>query len=330
MISLESPWFLLLWLIIPALTILYIQRRAGRESSVLFSTNAAFAGLPVGWRVRARHLSFIMFMTAIFFLTIAAARPQTGRTHQIIHTEGIDIMLVLDISGSMEAEDFKPHNRLTVSKQVIQKFVDGRKGDRIGLVLFAGKAFTQCPLTVDYEVLKAFLERAEIGQIEDGTAIGIALATATNRLRESKAKSKVIILLTDGVNNKGKIDPVTAAKIAKEMGIKIYSVGAGTDGYATVPRSHPIFGIQRMRIKVEIDEQTLRQIAQITGGLYFRATDTRSLIEIYEKIDEMEKTEVELEHFTEYTEHFTPFAVLGLLILAFGMIFEHRILRKVG
>ncbi len=330
MTTIATPWLFLLFLIIPLLVFLYLKRKRGQESSVLFSTSEPFKGLPVGWRVRVRHLPFILFMTAIFFLVIAAARPQSGRTTQVVKTEGIDIMLVLDISGSMLAEDFMPHNRLAVAKQVIAKFIEGRAGDRIGLVLFAGKAFTQCPLTVDYEVLKAFLARAEMGQIEDGTAIGTALATATNRLRNSKAKSRVIILLTDGVNNKGKIDPVTAAKIAAEMGVKVYSIGAGTNGYATIPQSHPVFGVQRMRIKVEIDEDTLRQIADVTGGLYFRATDTKSLVAIYEKIDQMEKTDVELEHYTEYTEHYPRFAILGVLLLTLGMVLENSVLRKVG
>lgn len=325
-----TPLFLLLLLLVPIFVLRYLQDRAGREASILFPSGKALTGLPVGWRVRARHLPFILMMAALAFLSIAAARPQSGRTHEVIKTEGIDIMLVQDISGSMIAEDFQPHNRLAVSKQVVQDFIKGRSGDRIGLVLFAGKSFTQCPLTVDYEVLNAFLQRAEIGQIEDGTAIGMALATATNRLRDSKAKSKVIILLTDGVNNKGEIDPVTAAKLAAAMDIKIYAVGVGTNGYAPVPVKDPIFGTRRARMKVEIDEKTLEQIADTTGGRYFRATDTDSLKTIYEKIDDLEKSTVELEHFTEYTEHFAPFVLFGVFALIFGMMLEATVLRKVG
>ena len=330
MIHFATPWFLLLLLLVPLFIIRYIRDRNGIEASIVFSSSKALAGLPVGWRVRARHIPFALFMIAIVFLSIAAARPQSGRTHEVIKTEGIDIMLVQDISGSMAAEDFKPQNRLAVSKQVVQKFIKGRSGDRIGLVLFAGKSFTQCPLTVDYEVLTAFLQRAEIGQIEDGTAIGMALATATNRLRDSNAKSKVIILLTDGVNNKGEIDPVTAAKLAAAMDIKIYAVGAGTNGYAPVPVRDPIFGTRRVRMKVEIDEKMLEQVADATGGRYFRAIDTDSLKAIYSKIDDMEKSTVELEHFTEYTEHFVPFALIGLFALVFGMMLEATTLRKVG
>jgi len=269
-------------------------------------------------------------MIALSLLIFAAARPQSGRTKEIVKTEGIDIMLVLDISGSMAAEDFTPDNRLEVAKRVIKDFVGKRKGDRIGLVLFAGKSFTQCPLTVDYEVLNSFLERAHIGQVEDGTAIGMALATATNRLRESKAKSKIIILLTDGVNNAGEVDPATAAKLAAGVGIKVYSVGAGTNGYAPVPVKDPLFGTRLVRMRVEIDEQTLQNVADLTGGEYFRATDTKSLEAIYDRIDEMEKSTVELEHFTEYTEHYRPFALAGLIALCLGMLLESTVLRKVS
>ena len=324
-----SPWFLLLALLAPVFVALYLRRR-GRGASMLFPSGAALAGLPVGRKVRFRHAPFALLIFALVVLSIAAARPQSGRSHEVVKTEGIDIMLVLDISGSMAAEDFRPHNRLTVSKKVIADFIAGRKGDRIGLVLFSGKAFTQCPLTVDYDVLSAFLERAEIGLIEDGTAIGMALATATNRLRDSEAKSRVIILLTDGVNNRGEIDPVTAATLAGAVGVKVYAVGAGTNGYAIVPVRDPVFGTRRARMKVEIDEQTLTQVAAETGGQYFRATDASSLEAIYERIDQLEKSTVELEHFTEYTEHYTPFALAGLFALALGMMLEVSILRKVG
>jgi Ca-activated chloride channel family protein len=330
MIHFATPWFLLFALLVPLFVTLYFLRGKGREASMVFSSAKTFEGLPVGWRVRMRHLPFVLMMAAVAVFSIAAARPQSGRTQEIVKTEGIDIMLVLDISGSMRAEDFQPDNRLAVSKRVIREFVKSRKGDRIGLVLFAGKAFTQCPLTVDYDVLDAFLDRAEIGLIEDGTAIGMALATATNRLRDSTAKSKLIILLTDGVNNKGEIEPVTAAKLAATMGVKIYAIGAGTNGYATVPVQDPIFGTRRVRMKVEIDEKMLEQVANETDGHYFRATDTESLEAIYAKIDDMEKTTVELEHFTEYTEYFGPFALFGVLALALGMMLEATVLRKVS
>lgn len=330
MIGFADPWFLLLALFIPAISLWVFKIQKGRGPAMLFSAKASIAGLPVGWRVRLRHLPFALMMVALALLTVAAARPQSGRSRDVIKTEGIDIMLVLDISSSMAAEDFTPNNRLYAAKDVIKKFISERKGDRIGLVLFAGKAFTQCPLTVDYEVLSAFLERAEIGLIEDGTAIGMAVATGTNRLRDSKAKSKVMILLTDGVNNRGEIDPVTAAKLAKAVGLKIYTVGAGTNGYAPVPIRDPIFGTRRARMKVEIDEKTLEEVAEITGGQYYRATDAETLEGIYDKIDALEKTEVELEHYTEYTEYYTPFAVLGFVLIALSLMFEATILRKVN
>lgn len=329
MIHFATPLWLLLLVLVPALVFFYWRRR-GREDSLLFPSATAVEGLPKGWRVRARHTPFALMMLALALLSIAAARPQSGRSHEVVRTEGIDIMLVLDISGSMAAEDFQPDNRLEVAKRVIRQFIAGRRGDRIGLVLFAGKAFTQCPLTVDYEVLAAFLERAEIGQIEDGTAIGMALATAANRLRDTKAKSRVIVLLTDGMNNRGEIDPVTAAKLAQSVSVKIYAVGAGTDGYATVPVHDPVFGMRRARMKVEIDEKTLTQVAEITGGEYFRATDADSLEAIYRRIDKLETSTVELEHYTEYTEHFTPFVIAGLLALVLGMLLEATVLQKVS
>lgn len=325
-----TPWYLLFLLLVPAFALLHLVRRKGREVSLVFPSGTPLQGLPQGWKVRARNLPFIMMIVAVAFLSIAAARPQSGRSHEIIKTEGIDIMLVLDISGSMMAEDFKPNNRLQVAKNVIGDFISMRKGDRIGLVLFAGKAFTQCPLTVDYDILNAFLERTDIGMIEDGTAIGTAIATATNRLRDSEADSRIIILLTDGVNNVHEVEPLTAAQLALAVGVKVYTVGVGTKGYALMPLRTPFGGTIKRRVKVQIDEQTLREIADTTGGHYFRATDPQSLQQIYEKINRLEKSTVEIEHFTEYSEHFTPYAIAGLLFLAVGLMLESTILRKVG
>ena len=329
--ELGTPIALLLAFIPLLLVVRYIRRkRSGRDASLLFSTRKAVDGLPAGWRVRMRHVPFALMIVALLLLTVAAARPRSGRTQEIVKTEGIDIMLVLDISGSMLAEDFEPNNRLFVAKQVISDFISKRKGDRIGLVLFAGKAFTQCPLTIDYQILKAFVERAEVGLIEDGTAIGMGLATATNRLRDSKAKSKVIILLTDGENNAGEIDPLTAARLAAAMGVKIYTIGAGTKGYAPVPVGNGVFGVVRRRMKVNIDEKTLSQVAKITGGEYFRATDTESLRTIYDRIDELEKTDVELEYFTEYTEYFPRVVIAGLVFLIVGVFLDATVLRRVA
>jgi Ca-activated chloride channel homolog len=330
MTALGSPWLLLLLVPLAAVAYAIFLLRKGRRAPMLFSSGDHFDGLPVGWRVRFRHLPVILMLIALMILIIASARPRTGRTRQIVNTEGIDIVLVLDISGSMAAEDFTPDNRLAVSKKVIADFIKGREGDRIGLVLFAGKAFTQCPLTVDHDILTAFLERAEIGLIEDGTAIGMALATASNRLRESEAKSKVVILLTDGVNNRGEIDPVTAAKLAGSLGIKVYAIGAGTNGYAPMPVRDPLFGVRRMNMKVEIDEKMLNAVAKETGGEYYRATDSKTLAAVYDRIDLLEKTEVELTHLTEYSDHFPPLLLAGFALLALGLLLETTVLRRVG
>ena len=330
MSSFGTPWLLVLLIPLAVSAWMIFGLRKGRQTPMIFSSKGLFEGLPVGWRARFRHLPVAMMLIALLILTIAAARPRSGRTEQIVTSDGIDIMLVLDISGSMAAEDFTPENRLAVSKRVIADFIQGRKGDRIGLVLFAGKAFTQCPLTVDHAILTAFLERAEIGLIEDGTAIGMALSTATNRLRDSKAKSRMIVLLTDGMNNKGAIDPVTAAKLAASLGIKIYTIGAGTNGYAPVPVRDPRFGVQRAQMKVEIDERTLTRVAQETGAQYFRATDAETLVAIYEKIDELEKTEIELTYLTEYNDHFPPLLLAGFALLAFGLLLETTVLRRIA
>jgi Ca-activated chloride channel family protein len=261
-------------------------------------------------------------------LIIALSRPQSGRKETEILTEGIDIILTLDISGSMKAEDFKPKNRLHVSKEVIKEFIKGRENDRIGLVIFAAHAYTQCPLTLDYGVLLSFLDQIDIGLIEDGTAIGTAIATAVNRLKESEAESKVIILLTDGVNNTGKIDPLTAAEIAKTVNIKVYTIGAGIRGHALYPVEDPIFGKRYVKVPTEIDEMTLTEIARKTGGTYFRATDPEGLKEIYSHISEMETTRVETKDYMKYNELFAWFLFPGIALLSLEIVLSNTRFRK--
>ena len=254
-------------------------------------------------------------------LVIALARPQSGKAHSKVTTEGIDIILALDVSSSMLAEDFnlnkERRNRLYVAKEVVKDFIKWRENDRIGMVVFAGQAYTQCPLTLDYDVLLQFLEKVEIGMVEDGTAIGSAIGVCVNRLRTSKAESKVVILLTDGRNNSGEIDPLTAAELSKTYGMKIYTVGAGTKGLAPYPTKN-LFGLKTYRsIQIDIDDEGLTEIAKITGGRYFRATDTESLKEIYGQIDSLEKTKMEEAIYTEYDElfHYLVIPALGILLL---------------
>lgn len=273
------------------------------------------------WSIKARHILIVLRSLVIILLIIGLARPQAGKEETKITTEGIDIALALDVSGSMLAEDFEirgeRHNRLFVVKDVVEGFVKGRKNDRIGMVVFAGMAYTQCPLTLDYGVFLQFLKKVEIGMIEDGTAIGSAIGTCVNRLRESDAKSKVIILLTDGRNNAGEIDPLTAAEIAKTLKMKIYTIGAGTKGLAPFPTTD-FFGNKVLKpVKVDVDDKILTEIAKMTGGMYFRATDTESLKEIYAEIDALEKTKVEVKQYTEYKE-LSPYFTLpafGLFVL---------------
>jgi Ca-activated chloride channel family protein len=260
------------------------------------------------------------------FLIVALARPQSFSSGENVYTEGIDVAMLLDISGSMLAEDFKP-NRLEAAKNVIDEFVSGRTTDKIGLVVFASESFTQCPLTIDYPVLRGLLKEIKSGIIEDGTAIGTAIANGVNRLKDSEAKSKVIILLTDGVNNSGEIDPITAAQIAKKFGIRIYTVGVGTIGEAPYPFQTP-FGKRYQMVPVEIDEKVLNEVAEITDGKYFRATDNKKLEEIYNIIDTMEKTRVEITSYRKAKELFYGWLTMGFLIVLLELILSRTYLRK--
>jgi Ca-activated chloride channel homolog len=325
-ISFAHPGFLYALAIVPVLVIWYVRRHREDTSDIMYSTLLPFRSLKPTLKERLRHLPFAFRMLCLALLIVALARPQTTSSGENIYAEGIDIALLLDISTSMLAEDFQP-NRVEAAKEVAQHFVEGRKNDRIGLVIFSGQSFTQCPMTLDYRVLKNLLRQVKPGMVEDGTAIGMAIAQGVNRLKDSKAKSKVMILLTDGMNNRGEIDPITAAQIAQTFGIRIYTIGVGTVGEAPYPVQTP-FGIRYQNVPVDVDEKTLGQIADMTGARYFRATNNRALRGIYDEIDKLEKTRIEVKAYRSYTELFYPWAGLGLLALLLEFLLAGSVLRK--
>ncbi|TNE71667.1 VWA domain-containing protein [bacterium] len=309
----NPEWFWAL-LILPLIAGLDVYRFFKQKNPVLFFSNAAsIEKLPVTWRTFGRWLIPIVQLVAIALLIVALARPQLQNTVVERNAEGIDIMLVLDLSTSMRAEDLKP-NRFDAAKRVAIQFIDKRTSDRIGLVAFAAQSFTVCPPSLDYDLLKKLLQDVKMGVIDDGTAIGMGLATAVNRLKESDAKSRVIILLTDGQNNSGEIDPVTAADLAQSYGIKVYTIGAGTRGTAPYPIDDPIFGRRYQNVKVDIDEEMLTKIAEVTGGKYYRAVNTESLAEVYNQIDALERTKVDELIYTDYEDLYERY-LLGALFL---------------
>ena len=313
-----SPYYLwLLTLLVPMIGY-YVWRTLQGGAAIRISSVAGVVRAPKTVRYYLRHLPFALRAAAFALLVVALARPQDVEQNVRTNTEGIDIMLAIDVSGSMLARDFKP-DRITAAKEVAGSFIADRYGDRIGLVAFAGEAFTQSPLTTDQSTLQTLLARIRSGLIEDGTAIGNGLATAINRLRESEAKSKVIILLTDGVNNRGEIAPLTAAEIAKAHGIRVYTIGVGTEGMAPYPAIDMFGNITFVNQKVEIDEKTLTAISDMTGGKYFRATDKAKLKAIYDEINQLEKSKVEVTEHVSYHELYLAWvlAALGLLLAEF-------------
>jgi Ca-activated chloride channel family protein len=331
-LSLKNPMFLLAF--VPLVIGAFFFLRAGLRTRPA----ARYPSLGPLARVRpltvlARRALPVARLLALSLLIVAFARPQVVEHEREIRTEGIDIMLALDISGSMQAEDFKPKNRLNVAKNVVSEFLDLIRNDRVGLVVFAGAAFTQCPLTLDYDVLRQMISEVEIGMIEDGTAIGTALANSVNRLKDSEAKSKVVILLTDGENNAGKIDPETAAKVAQALDVRVYTIGVGKEGGAPIPIEHPVYGKIYARnpdgslILTRIDEPSLRNIASITGGQYFRATDAEALKKIYAQILELERTKFQVKEFEIEHEYFRWAAVPALLLLALELCLGYTRLR---
>jgi len=325
-ITFAYPWVLYFLAIIPFMIAWYLFRGMKTQSSVKYSSLNIFKDVPSTIREKLRHIPFAVRLIAIGLLIVALARPQSFTSGENVTTEGIDIAMVLDISGSMLAEDFKP-NRLEAAKNVIDNFVEGRTSDRIGLVVFSREAFTQCPLTIDYSVLRNLLLDIRSGMIQDGTAIGNAIANGVNRLKESDAKSRIIILLTDGVNNAGEVDPISAAEIAKAFGIRIYTIGVGTRGEAPYPVQTP-FGTRYQMVPVEIDEAMLTKIANITGGEYFRATNNRALEDIYNKIDKLEKTKIEITSYKNASEKYYSWLWGGLILLLFELGLSRTILRK--
>ncbi|HOJ19057.1 MAG TPA: VWA domain-containing protein [Ignavibacteriaceae bacterium] len=320
------PWMLLLLVLIPVIVAGRYFRLFKKDTSIVFSSVSFFEGYRKSIRERLSFLPFALRMLALAFLIIALARPQKFSSGENVYTEGIDIALVLDISGSMLAEDFKP-NRLAAAKKITDSFIGGRTSDQIGLVIFSRDAFTQCPLTIDYAVLRNLLKDIKSGMIEDGTAIGNAIANGINRLKDSRAKSKVMILLTDGVNNAGEVNPVTAAEMAKQFGIRVYSIGIGTIGQAPYPFQTP-FGIRYQMVPVEIDEPVLRQISGMTGAKYFRATNNKKLEEIYSEIDRLEKTRVEVTSYRSRKELFPLWIYLGLFSVLAEVILSKTYLRR--
>lgn len=327
-IQFVNPEFFLLLLLLPLVGYWYLRRRRRHYAALRMPSLDSIRGMR-SWRGRMRAALPILRALAFSALVVALARPQEVLKEEEVDAEGIDIMMALDLSSSMLAQDFKP-DRLEVSKRVAGEFVDKRRYDRIGLAVFAGEAFTQCPLTTDHRVLKNFLADLECGILEDGTAIGMGLATAVHHLEGSEAKSKVVILLTDGVNNAGYINPLMAAQIAQKVGVKVYTIGVGSTGDALTPVSRRsdgryIFGLAR----VEIDEELLRNIANMTDGEYFRATSAESLERIYNQIDKLEKTKIEVTVLKRYNEAFHPFVFWGLVFLLLEALLRYTMLRTI-
>ena len=319
--------FFYLFIIIPALIAWYIIKYKKRYTTIDFSTTEGFLTTKPSLKQRLLHLPFILRMIVLSLLIIVLARPQTSSSSKKVKTEGIDIVLALDISSSMLSEDFKP-NRLEAAKKTAFEFIDNRINDRIGLVIFSSKSFTQCPVTVDHDILKNLFKSIKSGMIEDGTAIGMGLATAVDRLKDSKAKSKVIILLTDGVNNMGIVSPQTAAEIAKTFKVRVYTIGVGTRGKAPYPMK-TAFGTQYINIDVEIDEPLLKSIAETTGGKYFRATNNKTMTDIYKEIDKMEKTKIDESVFSHHYEEFFNFALAAGLFFVLELLLKYLYFRKI-
>ncbi len=319
------PQLLWLLLLLPLLIGWYFSKRKKRISSVTVSTVGIYKK-HTGFKNAIQHLPFFVRMLVMAILIIAIARPQTRNEEEKIEGEGIDIILCMDVSGSMLAEDFLP-NRMEAAKEVAIKFIEGRKTDRIGLVIFSGESFTQCPLTTDHAVLISQVYGVRSGVLQDGTAIGSGLATSIERLKKSESKSKVVILLTDGENNGGLIPPNTAKEIAKVYKVKVYTIGVGTDGYATMPQQSN-GSVVRTQEKVNIDEKLLTQIARETGGEYFRAKDNESLKNIYTEINKLEKSKIETSKFAKYAEEFYPLAIAVVLLLLVEAWLRYKVLRK--
>lgn len=328
MSSLEfaSAYFLYGLIIIPLLIVWYIFAGSKNQAYVKFSDTSFFADMRKSWRIYARHMLFALELCALALLIIALARPQSSSKSQKINVEGIDIILTIDLSSSMLAQDLKP-DRLEAAKKISADFVKGRPEDRMGLVVFASETFTQVPLTTDHGMLLNMMKELKCGMLEDGTAIGDGLASSVSRLKDSEAISKVVILLTDGDNNAGSIDPATAAEMAKIFGIRVYTIGVGTKGTAPYPVQTPFGGIQYQQIPVTINEPLLQQIAEETGGKYYRATSNEKLEQIYDEIDQLERSKIEINEFTRVHEEFLPFILISLALLLLGFLLKNTVFK---
>ena len=324
-----SPGYLFLLLLLIPVVGWYIWKLRTARASVQLSSTASLQQQPKSLRVWLIHVPFVLRVLLVILLSLALARPQLSNRWQSESTEGIDIMMALDISGTMLGEDLKP-NRLEAAKAVATEFVLSRPNDQIGLVVFAGESFTQCPLTTDHAVLVNLFQSVKFGMIEDGTAIGLGLANAVNRMKDSETKSKVVILLTDGSNNRGDIDPQTAAEIAKTFNIRVYAIGVGSYSDQVRVSMHTPYGVQYGTMSSEFDETTLRNIAQLTGGEYFRATDNNSLRAIYQQIDQLEKTKIRVREYSKRTEHFMPFLTAALFCLLLEVLLRFLVLRTIA
>lgn len=323
-----SPHYLFLLLLLIPLIAWYIVKLRKAQATFKMSSTTAFAGKAGGIKVTLRHIPFVLRVVVIALIIIVIARPQSTSTSQKTKTQGIDIVMTLDVSGSMMAQDLQP-NRLEAAKKVASDFIADRENDRMGLVIFSGESFTQVPLTTDQGVLLNLLHEVEPGMIEDGTAIGLGLANAVNRLKDSDAKSKVIILLTDGSNNRGQIAPLTAAELAKNYGIRVYTIGVGTRGKALAPVYNQ-FGQQSLQyVDVDIDEKTLSEIAQMTGGQYFRAVDNESLRNIYNEIDQLEKSKISVSNTTQREELYLPYALFALTLMLVELVLRRTVFRNI-
>ena len=320
--------YLLLFLLLIPLIVWYVMRHYKIDGSLQVSDTKVFKGAPKSFRNYLLHLPFILRIAALSLLIIVLARPQSTDNWSSSEVEGIDIMLAIDVSGSMLAEDLQP-NRLEAAKDVAAKFVNDRPNDNIGITLFAGESFTQCPLTIDHAALLNLFSNIKTGVIDDGTAIGMGVSNAVARLKDSQAKSKVIILLTDGSNNAGDISPLTSAEIASTYGIRVYTVGIGTQGQAPFPMPTITGGVQRVMVEVDIDEDTLKDIARITDGRYFRATDNTSLEAIYKEIDELEKTKLNVKEYSKREEEYKRFALAAFLLVLIDILLRYTVLRRI-
>lgn len=325
-INFAYPWLLWLLLLLPLMIAWYVLRQKQQQSALKLSTLSIYKKQSTVQNTFI-HLPFVIRLLTVTLLILAIARPQSKNDEERVEGEGIDIMLCMDVSGSMLAEDFTP-NRMEAAKEVAVKFIEGRKTDRIGLVIFSGESFTQCPLTTDHGVLISQVYGVRSGVLQDGTAIGSGLATGVERLKKSESKSKVVILLTDGENNGGLIDPATAMEIAKTFNVKVYTIGVGTEGFATMPQQSAGGGITRTQEKVNIDEKLLKEIARQTGGAYFRATDNESLQNIYSQIDQLEKTKIETSRFAKYAEEFYWLAIAAAVLLLIELWLRYKVFRK--